>query len=332
VLSPPSVESAKSCAKIVTMQLACPNCSTTYQIAPTAIGASGRSVRCARCQTVWFAPSPGVIPDISEQADPVADRAQAPPQEMADAFSEDRMAGAAEQPSGPGDDAAPPSFVGAPEIPAAPDMPAAASNEHVALSDISIPVTDAPPLAPEPGDGMSGAALEQDSADIERVTERRRIRAAARRGKTRKRVPLPVVIILMLFVCGALIGLRKDIVRHVPQMGSFYSMIGLPVNLRGLVFNDVKISNETHDGVPVLVVEGLIVSMVGVPVDLPRIRFALRNAAGAEIYSWTAQPSQAVLESGESLPFRSRLASPPPEGQDLQVRFFTKRDVANGAR
>jgi hypothetical protein len=104
------------------------------------------------------------------------------------------------------------------------------------------------------------------------------------------------------------------------------------VNLRGLIFNDVKISNETHDGVPVLVVEGAIISTVNVPVDLPRIRFALRNAAGAEVYSWTAQPSQPVLEPGEVLPFRSRLASPPADGHDLQVRFFTRRDVAGGAR
>jgi hypothetical protein len=203
---------------------------------------------------------------------------------------------------------------------------------HVALSDIAIPVTDAPPLAPEPGDGMSGAALDHTPEDIERVAERRRIRAAARRSKTQRRISMPLVILFLLFVCGALIGLRKDIVRHVPQMASFYSTIGLSVNLRGLVFHDVKISNETHDGVPVLVVEGVIASTVGVPVDIPRIRFALRNTAGAEVYSWTAQPSQPVLEPGETLPFRSRLASPPADGQDLQVRFFTKRDAAGSAR
>jgi predicted Zn finger-like uncharacterized protein len=322
------------------MQIACPNCSTTYQIAATAVGASGRSVRCVRCQSIWFVPSPGVIPAISEHAvadaeAPADDNTQAPPQEMASAVADDHMAGAAEQPSGPGDGTAAPPVSSADETAAAQDTPdhaAVASDEHVALSDISIPVTDAPPLAPEPGDGMSGAALEHDAEDIERVAERRRIRAAARRRQTRMRVPLPVVIILMLFVCGALIGLRKDIVRHVPQMASFYSSIGLPVNLRGLVFSDVKISNETHDGVPVLVVEGVIASTVNVPVDLPRIRFALRNAASAEVYSWTAQPSQPVLEPGETLPFRSRLASPPPDGQDLQVRFFTRRDAAGGGR
>ena len=210
--------------------------------------------------------------------------------------------------------------------------PEAPADEHVALSDISIPVTDAPPLAPEPGDGTPDAALDHTPEDIERVATRRRIRAAARRSKKSRRVPLPLIIVLLLFICGALIGLRKDIVRHVPQMGSFYSSIGLSVNLRGLVFNDVKISNETHDGVPVLVVEGVISSTVGIPVDIPRIRFALRNSAGAEVYSWTTQPSQPVLEPGETLPFRSRLASPPADGQDLQVRFFTKRDAAGSAR
>ena len=93
---------------------------------------------------------------------------------------------------------------------------------------------------------------------------------------------------------------------------------------------DVKIGNETHDGVPVLVVEGIIVSTVGVPVDVPRLRFALRNAAGAEVYSWTAQPSQPVLEPGDAMPFRSRLASPPADGHDIQVRFFTRRDAVAG--
>ncbi len=94
----------------------------------------------------------------------------------------------------------------------------------------------------------------------------------------------------------------------------------------------MKIGNEIHDGVPVLVVEGVIVSTVSTPVDMPRLRFALRNAAGAEVYSWTAQPSQPVLGAFETLPFRSRLASPPAEGHDIQVRFFTRRDAVAGLR
>ena len=59
---------------------------------------------------------------------------------------------------------------------------------------------------------------------------------------------------------------------------------------------------------------------------------ALRNAAGAEVYAWTAQPSQPVLPAFETMPFRSRLASPPAEGHDIQVRFFTRRDAVAGLR
>src|SRR5258708_23803246 len=141
------------------MQIACPNCSTTYQIAATAIGASGRSVRCGRCQNVWFVPSPGVIPTISEHAvaateAPANGRIQAPPQEPATTVSENHGAAVAGAPDGSADHAAQLPLGGADVHPAAPDAPddaAEAPNEHVALSDIAIPVTDAPPLAPEPG-------------------------------------------------------------------------------------------------------------------------------------------------------------------------------------
>ena len=37
------------------MQITCPNCETSYQVDPSSVGETGRSVRCARCRTVWFA-------------------------------------------------------------------------------------------------------------------------------------------------------------------------------------------------------------------------------------------------------------------------------------
>jgi hypothetical protein len=140
------------------------------------------------------------------------------------------------------------------------------------------------------------------------------------------------LILVLAALCATLLGWRKDIVRHVPQLASFYASIGLPVNLRGLAFTDVKLRSEMHDGVPVLLVEGTIVSTVSTPVEVPRLRFALRNAAGAEVYAWTAMPTQSVLEPGGKLPFRSRLASPPKDGHGLQVRFFTRRDVVSDSR
>ena len=128
----------------------------------------------------------------------------------------------------------------------------------------------------------------------------------------------------------ALIVWRADVVRLLPQTALFYKMVGLDVNLRGLVFKDIKVSNETVDGKPVLVIEGMIVGETRKPVGLPRLRFSVRDAQGAEIYAWNAVLEQLVLKPGESAFFKSRLASPPAEGRNIDVRFFNKRDLAGG--
>ena len=44
----------------------------------------------------------------------------------------------------------------------------------------------------------------------------------------------------------ALLIWRVDVVRLLPQTATFYRSVGLDVNLRGLLFKDVKISSETR--------------------------------------------------------------------------------------
>lgn len=316
------------------MLIACPTCATSYEVAATAIGANGRSVRCVRCQTLWVA-----MPQADEPAERIPEPVGAEDEAAAfrDALGGSPAAAPEEQPAPASEP--PEADTAAPDDPASPDATDAATVEAPdqgrppALSEIPIPVEDAPPLVPEQGDGMprpADASIDNGPEDIESVAARRRARNAARRRRSKPRLGLPAVILVLIGLCTAVLALRKDIVRHVPQLASFYSSIGLGVNLRGLEFADVKVASETHDGVQVLVVEGMIVSAASVPVEVPRLRFALHSAAGAEVYAWTAQPSQKVLEPGETLPFRSRLASPPAEGAKIQVRFFTRRDVTSG--
>ena len=57
----------------------------------------------------------------------------------------------------------------------------------------------------------------------------------------------------------ALVIWRVEVVRLLPQTATFYKMVGLDVNVRGLAFKDVKITTETVEGKPVLVIEGVIV-------------------------------------------------------------------------
>jgi hypothetical protein len=120
-------------------------------------------------------------------------------------------------------------------------------------------------------------------------------------------------------------------VRLLPQTATFYRLAGLEVNLRGLSFKDVKITRETVEGKPVLVIEGMITGETRKPVELPRLRFSVRDEHGAEVYAWNAVLDQAVLKPGERAWFKSRLASPPPEGRNIDVRFFNKRDIAGGS-
>ena len=50
------------------MLIVCPNCATSYNIDPASLGAAGRTVRCARCKTAWFAERPGAAPELTASA------------------------------------------------------------------------------------------------------------------------------------------------------------------------------------------------------------------------------------------------------------------------
>ena len=99
-------------------------------------------------------------------------------------------------------------------------------------------------------------------------------------------------------------------------------MVGLEVNLRGLAFKDIKISNETVDGKPVLVIEGTIVGETRKPVELPRLRFPSATR-GTEIYAWNAVLEQPMLKPGEHAYFKSRLARRRPKVAILTYAFST---------
>ncbi|MFM9816121.1 hypothetical protein ACKI16_47550, partial [Streptomyces scabiei] len=60
--------------------------------------------------------------------------------------------------------------------------------------------------------------------------------------------------------------------------------------------------------------------------SVPAIRFALRGDDSQEIYAWSIEPKQALLTPGATMRFRTRLASPPEQAADIQVRMIDRRN------
>jgi predicted Zn finger-like uncharacterized protein len=305
------------------MQIVCPNCETAYQVDPSSVGPTGRSVRCARCRTVWFAADTAALTEIaaSHRAEMAQFATTASAPEAPEGWPEPPPAYTDESVTG---DPADVGFVhDAPSI-AAGDF--AASDDP--LSGSEGPLVESPALAPIEHEPAAGEPAQRE--DIETVAARRALEQARNQG-FRLRLPgMPVVILALILLDLALMVWRAEIVRIAPQTASLYAAIGLEVNLRGLVLSDVTTETRTTDGVPVLLVQGRIVSTAKHTVDVPRLRFAALNAGGNEIYTWTALPNRSLLAPGESLAFQSRLASPPPETRDVLVRFFNRHDLGVG--
>jgi hypothetical protein len=129
----------------------------------------------------------------------------------------------------------------------------------------------------------------------------------------------------------ALVVWRTDVVRLLPQTAALFQFAGLGVNLRNLAFEDVQVSTELVNGSRVFVIEGAITPTSRKPVEIPRLRFVVQDARGADIYAWNSVVDQAVVKPGEKVVFRSRLASPPADAHSVVVRFFNRRDLASGS-
>lgn len=291
------------------MHIVCPHCTTSYAIKPASLGANGRTVRCSRCKETWVAHAEDAIEEASVPAMAAASQA------------EDQSDLAAQWNSYAKDDStADTPVVESPSI--ASDWPTEDTKE------IEDEWSAAARAAEE---DVAGAQHQSWFRGLFRRRGARVSRPAATAAPRKSLVGLPTGCAAMGALVLALVIWRGDMVRLLPQTAAFYKLVGLEVNLRGLAFKDVKLSSETVDGKQVLVIEGVIVGEGKKPLDIPRLRFAVRDAQGAEIYAWNTVLEQTVLRPGERAFFRSRLASPPPEGRNIDVRFFNRRDIAGGS-
>jgi predicted Zn finger-like uncharacterized protein len=194
-------------------------------------------------------------------------------------------------------------------------------------SQTEAPHVESPSLAPGGAEAAADWSAEVRRSEVGEDEPRTWRRGPGRSRLRRPHLGLSAGIAAMAALIAGLIVWRTDVVRLLPQTAGFFKLAGINVNLRNLVIEDVRVSTETVDGAPVTVIEGAISTTSFRPMEIPRLRFVVRDAGGTQVYAWNAVLEQAVVNPGEKVPFKARLASPPPNAYDLVVRFFNKRDI-----
>lgn len=276
------------------MLIICPDCESSYEVDAADIGAAGRKVRCTECGAVWLARQVESSASQEPAETPAPDETIV---EEVDAFD---------------------------EVEAFDEVAAAPPNEEAGFSDEDF----AAPASIE--NIISNPALQEAKEASRRG--RRKSRGNPMAGlANRRRLVAAALACLAVLVCGVL-G-RETVVSAVPDLAGLYAVAGLPVNLRGLSFEEIATQEKVEDGVPQLAVRGTIRNVTGDSVPVPRLRLAVLNRSGREIFVWTAVPSRSELGPGETLPFFAQIASPPADGREVIVRFVGSRDgVQTAAR
>ncbi len=290
------------------MHLSCPCCATAFRVSPEALGA-GRDVRCARCEVVWFATPPR----------PEAESAETPTvTKILEARAKKASATAT-------------------EIVVAPVAFDFGDEEPIRSSAAEAPAIEAPSIIPDDAivaETEAEIIVDSEAFIADESAPRPRV---SRRPKKPKRprdhlfaLSAATGALALVVFCGFVA--RTTLVRAVPDLAGFYAAVGLGVNLRGLEFRSVRTAQSNQDGIPVLVVEGEIANVTSQTMEIPKLRLAVLGKEGREIYAWTSQLPRASLKEGEQIPFKSRLAAPPSEAQQVFVRFITRGDATGSIR
>jgi predicted Zn finger-like uncharacterized protein len=182
-----------------------------------------------------------------------------------------------------------------------------------------------PEIEPEtPQPSWRAPAIEEDTEDApDEDAHLDALAKPAKRGAGTVLVMLGwVALVAVILVIGwSAANYRSQIVGIWPQSASLFSKLGMAVNARGLDFADVRHTNQTEDGQPVLVITGKVVNITGKRLDVPPLRVTLSDANKHGIYDWTFTPASAALAPGQSVAFRTRLSNPPSATRHVELRF-----------
>lgn len=172
--------------------------------------------------------------------------------------------------------------------------------------------------------------LDLDVAHLVEAAKSARFRYAAKRALRLKKVggwaslgfcaALPFIFALVA---------PEATVMAAPMTANLYQKLGWGVNIYGLDIRRVEQQNKNIDGQRILMVKGEISNSTNDVRKIPSLRFALNDADGKELYSWTLDTTARPLRPGETTAFSTRIAAPPELANNLQIRFAHVSEIGS---
>lgn len=125
----------------------------------------------------------------------------------------------------------------------------------------------------------------------------------------------------LLAVVVLAVSMRVQVVRVAPAMASIYKVLGMPVNVRGVMFTNVQQRWQPNGDKLQLQVEGEIANLTNSYKALPHVVVGALSDDRREVFRWVVNVRKKPLLPGEKAPFVAEIPAPPEFARHLVLRF-----------